>query len=286
MTQILNQNGLRIDQELMATSHSNLRDAYQSSECKPVDPRVVFFIRIAKCASTSFVHLLRTLSKSSSFDLFFHPSGAYDWDVRTMKQVADLAKTKRRKFVYARHFYYVDFHPYDLKDYTYITFIRDPVTRFISSYLYYHFSSKAHIQAIVDPTHKNESLMSCLEHQHEGCTPNLMTKYFCGHHRFCKLGNEEALRTAKENLKKDFVAVGLIEEMDTSLNVFVKTLPILFTKEGLKEPILPNVVNKNENSMEFSVEEKRAVQNANLADIELYRYARELLHKKALACGL
>lgn len=266
-------------------SHSNLSAAYQSLECKPVDPRVVFFIRIAKCASTSFVHLLRTLSTSSSFDLFFHPSGAFDWDVRTMKQVADLAKSKQRKYVYARHFYYVDFHPFNLKDYTYITFIRDPVSRFISSYLYYHFSSKAHIQTILDPAHKNESLMSCLEHQHEGCTHNLMTKYFCGHHRFCKLGNEEALRTAKENLRNDFVAVGLVEEMDKSLKVFIKTLPTLFRNLD-QEPVLRNVDNKNEHHMEFSDEEKHAVQNANLADMELYRCARELLHEKALACGL
>ncbi len=238
-------------------------------------------IRIAKCASTSFVQLLKTLSKSSSYELFFHSSGAFDWDVRTMKQVADMAKAKHKRFVYARHFYYVDFRRFNLDDFTFVTFVRDPVSRFVSSFLYYHYSSKAHIQSILDPAHRNETLLDCLKEQHEGCTHNLMTKYFCGHQPFCKLGSEEALSHAMENMRKDFAVVGLVEEMELSLQLLVKTIPAYFGKLTTEA----GIVNKNENKRELTYVEIEAIKKANSADVKLYEYAQLLLHSKSVACG-
>lgn len=250
--------------------------------CEELDPKVVFVIRIAKCASTSFVQLLKTLSKSSNYDLFFHSSGAFDWDMQTMKQVADMVKARRKRFVYARHFYYVDFRQFNVNNFTFITFVRDPVSRFVSSFLYYHYSSKAHIQSILDPAHKNETLLDCLRKQHEGCTHNLMTKYFCGHHPFCKLGNEEALSHAMENLRKDFALVGLVEEMDLSLNLLVKTMPTYFGKLTTEA----GIVNKNEHQRELTVTETETIREANSADVKLYKYAQALLQSKAIACGM
>ncbi len=254
----------------------------ESFTCEEFDPKAVFVIRIAKCASTSFVQLLKTFSRNSDYDLFFHSSGAFDWDVRTMKQVADMVKTKHKRFVYARHFYYIDFRPFNLDNFTYVTFVRDPVSRFVSSFLYYHYSSKAHIKSILDPTHKNETLLDCLHKQHEGCAHNLMTKYFCGHHRFCKLGNEKALSLAMENLKKDFAVVGLVEEMELSLKLLVKTIPLYFGKLTTEV----GIVNKNEHQTELTSIEVETIRTANSADIKLYEYARKLLQSKAVACGL
>ena len=251
--------------------------------CELIDPKVVFVIRIAKCASTSFVQLLKSLSKDSAYNLYFHPSGAYDWDVRTMTQVADMAKAKHKRFVYARHFYYVDFHRFNLNDFSYVTFVRDPVSRFVSSFLYYHYSSKAHIQSILDPTHKNETLLNCLDQQHEGCAHNLMTRYFCGHHRFCKLGNNEALANAMTNLNKDFAFVGLVEEMQLSFKVLAKTIPNYFGNLMTSEA---GMVNKNEHQRQLSEVEIERIEEANAADVKLYKHAQTLLHSKALACGL
>lgn len=118
--------------------------------CPDQSPPVVFFVRIPKAASTSFVQVLKELEPVSSFKLMFHPSGASDWNTATMKQVArSVIRTggkEARKVIYARHFYYVNFNRYGLKRFAYITILRHPVSRLISSYLYYHFSSKQHIQ--------------------------------------------------------------------------------------------------------------------------------------------
>lgn len=252
--------------------------------CQPVDPKVLFFVRIPKCASTSFVEQLRVWSKRGQFELFFHPSGAYDWDISTIRKVASQVSAKKsNRFVYARHFYYTDFRMYGVEDYSYLTIIRDPVSRFVSSFLYYHYSSKAHIQAILNPEHKNETLLECIEHQHEGCAHNWLTKYFCGHDRFCKLGNEQALRIAKENLLKDFAAVGVLEEMELSMTLFRTLLPGYFdVGDG---NILP-LTNKNEQSMQLSSREEEAVRSANEADLKLYNFVRTLLHKTTKACQL
>lgn len=199
----------------------------------------------------------------------------------TVNAVVDLIRPKQGRIVYARHFYYVNFVHYGLTDYEYITIIRDPVKRFVSSYLYYHFSSKTHIQKMLKPAHKNESLLECISRRENGCAHNLLTKYFCGHQGYCRLGNKEALGQAKVNMREKFALVGLLEEMDLSLKILSQVLPGFFSQVYSVDDDLP-MVNKNEHSMVLSQEEERAVVAANRADIELYSYARELLLSKKI----
>lgn len=252
--------------------------------CRSVDPKVLFFVRIPKCASTSFVEQMKAWSKLGMFELFFHPSGAFDWNLQTIKKVASQVNAKKSKrFVYARHFYYTDFRMYGVEDYSYLTIIRDPLSRFVSSYLYYHYSSKAHIQAILNPNHRNETLVECIEHQHEGCAHNWLTKYFCGHDRFCKLGNEQALRIAKENILRDFVVVGIFEEIELSMALFREILPGYFVSH--QEDQLPQM-NKNERSLQLTSKEEEAVRSANQADLELYNFVRTLFYETVKACNL
>lgn len=253
-----------------------------TSQCEPIYPRVLFFIRIPKSASTSFVSLLRSLAKPLSFELMFNPSGAYNWDSDIIKGVAKSIKFKKHKrIVYARHFYYVDFKLYGLSNFNYVAIIREPTSRFISSYFYYHFSTKPHIQGMLKPKFRNESLLECIARKHNGCAHNLMTKYFCGHERFCDLGNEKALSLAKENLKHKFVLIGLLEEMDLTLKVMSKLLPGYFSLASN----LPDS-NRNQHPKFITQEERAAIQKANTADDDLYTYAKELLHTTAAACHI
>ena len=255
------------------------------SNCQSETRQVVFFIRIPKCASTSFVDVLRSLAIPGTFELYFHPSGAFNWNRERMERTARLVHSKlspKRGFVYAQHFYHVDFHQFGLLNYTYITIMREPLSRFVSSYLYYHLSSKTHIQSILDPMHKDETLEECLAHEHEGCTNNLMTKYFCGHDMFCKLGNKEALQKAKSNLQTEFMVVGILEDMRTSVELLKRLLPMYFgsiTKEDFPDK------NVNEHSLNISLEARKAILKANSADVELYNFAYDLLRQKANMCG-
>ncbi len=250
--------------------------------CKAKSPRILFFIRVPKCASTSFVDLLHSLAIKLPFDFIFNPSGAYDWDDKTARKVVQNVQSKGgdTPVVYARHFYYTDFKRYGLIDYEYITVIREPLARFVSSYLYYHFSSKPQIQRMLKPGDKNESFLECITRKHNGCAHNWLTKYFCGHRRFCSSGSKEALAVAMENMRHKFAVVGLLEKMETTLRVFRKILPGYF---GAVELQIPGS-NRNEQSMALSQEEREAAREANSADIKLYAYAQELLRTINQSC--
>lgn len=267
-------------------SHSASDSNISSARCNVTRPRILFFIRIPKSASTSFVDLLRSLASASHFTLLFNPSGAYDWDDVTIRKEADLVKSNNGKVVYARHFYYTSFEEYGVRNFTYTTVIRDPVNRFISSFLYYHYSSKKHIQRMLKPKYKHETILECTARKHNGCAHNWLTKYFCGHHKRCSAGDADALAVAKANMQK-FAVVGVLEEIDLSLKVFRAVLPGFFatTTGATVQEVLP-LSNKNENSMVLSDEERAIVLKANSADMELYEYAKSLLHTSAISCDL
>ena len=163
--------------------------------------------------------------------------------------------------------------------------IRDPVDRVVSSYLYYHFSSKKHIQGILDPKHRNETLSECIRQQHEGCVHNLVTKYFCGHEFWCKDGDKRALDSAKDNLLGYFAVVGIVEEMSLSLRLMRSVLPQYFRTER-EDDLTISALNKNERTARLSESEREEISAANSADVELYDFAVQRLHDQASQCGL
>lgn len=268
-------------------STSQLEDI-QTSKCRSSRYDILFFMRLPKCASTSMANLLQTLSKRALLGYYFHPSGAYNWNDKEIERVAAFTKRSaqinKNGLIYARHLYFTNFSSYGLQNYTYITIIRHPVDRFISSYLYYHFSSKQHIQAILDPKHRNETLQHCLQYQHSGCVHNLLTKYFCGHEEYCKDGSPRALQRAKSNLLKHFAVVGIAEEMGLSLKVLRSILPQYFSMTLQSNDL--QRLNKNEHKQNTSAELRQLISEKNSADMKLYYYAKQLLQAKAVSCGI
>ena len=249
-------------------------------------------MRIPKCASTSFIELFIKLSKSLNFHLEFNPSGAYNWKEEEMYSVSQLCANRvllDKRAVYTRHFYFVDFTVYSLRSFKYVTVIRHPVDRVLSSYLYYHFSSRKHIQLNLNKAHKNESLSSCVQNQHEGCTHNLVTKYFCGHDNWCRLGDKRALDTAKKNLREHFAVVGIMEEMDLSLRLVRRVLPQFFVTNsfaGNGELTLSDL-NKNEKTASLTERERQEIAETNAADMELYKYlafGRGYMNTQSMCC--
>ena len=261
----------------------------QHSHCAPHSQvNILFFIRLPKCASTSFVDLLQKLSQQLEFYLEFNPSGAYNWkeeEIISVSQQISRNRLLNRSLVYARHFYFIDFSKYEIGSFTYTTIMRDPIDRIVSSYLYYHFSTKKHIQNILNQEHRDESLSTCVQMEHEGCTHNLVTKYFCGHKYWCKNGDRRALETAKKNLMGHFAVVGIMEEMELSIRLMRQLLPQYFETGNADELILP-ALNRNERMASLSEWERQEITAANSADVELYEFAVQRLHEQALNCGV
>ena len=278
-----------ITQRMVDTSESRIATSIPNLSCVTSHCKIVLVIRIPKCASTSFVTTLKQLSSNGYFHFTFDPSGAYDWDSSTISKVAKRINTESQlgklNYVYARHFYYFSFVDYNLPEFSYVTIVREPVFRFISSFLYYHFSSKHHIQAILDPRHKNESLETCLDLGHEGCQSNLMTKYFCGHEAFCKKGSMTSFLVAKQNIVKDFKVVGIMENMTLSYRLIKNLLPDHFQHLN-PESASKNKQNKNEHAIDISQSLREKIEEKNKFDILLYDFIRERLYRQATACSL
>lgn len=271
--------------------HSTVvNSATESWVCEPHDIQVLFFNRIAKCASTSFVELLQKLSHVRKFDVIFNRKGAYDWTARDVAMVT--AQIKQvigggdKRVVYARHFYYTDFTPH-LQKYGYVTLVREPVERLVSSFNYYHYSTKEHIQRMLPEERKKESLLGCVQMEHEGCKHNLMTKYFCGHSRNCSNGSVEALKIAKFNLKNKFIAVGLVENLTSSMQLFQQLMPTYFPPMSPADlaKLLP-YTNRNRKVAEADSQIIKAIETRNQADIELYQYAKDLFFSRLKKCNI
>ncbi|XP_065897840.1 heparan sulfate 2-O-sulfotransferase 1-like [Dysidea avara] len=259
-------------------------------ECTPHDNvQILFYNRIAKCASTSFVNLLQRLASRAQFQLIFNHKGAYDWSIQDIVGVAIKIKASAhegKRVAYAQHFYYTDYTPHLTLNYSYVTLVRDPIDRLISSYYYYHYSTKKYIQKMLPSERRNETLLDCIRYSHEGCTHNLLTKYFCGHSELCSNGSSQALETAKYNLKHKFVAVGLVENLTQSVQLFQKLLPAFFPPMSLDDinKILP-YTNQYKRTGEVSNLVIKIIQMRNQADIELYQFAKKLFLDKITKCN-
>lgn len=276
----------------MNNSNSLANLTAKSSVCESHhNIRVLFFNRIAKCASTSFVELLQKLSHVGDYDVIFNRQGAYDWKSNEVLMVTGKIKQVMeaggKRIAYAQHFYYTDFSPY-LKNYGYITLVREPIDRLVSSFNYYHYSTKEYIRRMLPKERRKETLLDCVQMEHEGCKHNLMTKYFCGHSRNCSSGNRQALKIAKYNLKNKFLAVGLVENLTLSVQLFQQLVPAYFppmlTEEDLAR-LLP-YTNQNTKVAQGDSQTIRAIEIRNKADIELYQFAKDLFFTRLKNCNI
>lgn len=273
----------------LQTTHGVRVNVAESWHCEPHNRiQVLFFNRIAKCASTSFVELLQKLSHVGTFDVIFNRQGAYDWKSNEISlvvaQINEAIEGGAKKIAFAQHFYYTDFSPY-LQNYGYVTLVRDPVERMVSSFNYYHYSTKEYIRRMLPKDRRNESLLDCVQKEHEGCKHNLMTKYFCGHTHNCSSGSSKALKIAKDNLKNKFIAVGLVENLTLSIQLFQRLMPTYFPPLPLATlAMLLPYTNQNKKPAQADNEIIKAIEIRNQADIELYQYAKDLFFSKLKAC--
>lgn len=273
----------------------------EAIKCIRHDPHVLFFNRMPKCASTSIATLLYVNSERLKMRFIENPDGAHTWSEEERRMVemnisAQFSRTKPSNgVVYVRHFYFSDFP--GLRElnvpYLYVNMVRDPVDRFISSFVYYHYSNLSHIQRLrrsqgINP---NEGIEQCLQRKSHGCETNVMTHYFCGNDGFCTNGGPVALTKALSNLMKYFAVVGVMEDMHRSLALFSHLLPRYFRDAE----VMPNkVIEQNVNmkgqeirkKLVADTELKEKIHAANAADVILYDFIKRLFQERMEVCGL
>ena len=156
---------------------------------------------------------------------------------------------------------------------TYITMLRDPVERIISSYFF----------VLQTPCHYlHEEVTSSNMSLKEYVCSGISTEIDNGQVRLLAAANAkkkdvgfghcsvEMLELAKKNLKENFAVVGLVERFDETLLLLKKTLGwrnLFYVKH--------NVTKNLHFQQEISKDTLNLIKKQNNLDIELYKYVRE-----------
>jgi len=144
----------------------------------------------------------------------------------------------------------------------YFTMLRDPVRRVASHYFY-------HKERYPNSPLSSMSLEEFLQSNHPIAQSNRQVHFLSG--KDPEQSSHTSLEIAKNRLRNDFAAFGLTERFDESLFLF---------RNRLDWRSLPFYVRRKVNSKRPAVEELpadtvEAVQQQNLLDTDLYRFARK-----------
>ncbi|OXA48425.1 Heparan sulfate 2-O-sulfotransferase pipe [Folsomia candida] len=121
------------------------------------------------------------------------------------------------------------------------------------------------------------------EGAHENVWSQMM--FFCGMDERCNEKNGAwALSRAMENVDKYYSVVGVLEELDLSLEVFEAYIPRVFA--GARETYLKNKetmvsINKNQEKPNIPEEVKQLVRDEMGNEVRFYEFCKQRLHRQA-----
>jgi len=217
----------------------------------------LIFLHIEKAAGTTFHHILRNnipyYMTLNNHKFFVKYDGVFSYKM-FMKLIHFLpfmngmgGHTVRRYENYEKYF--------KNRKPAYITFLREPVSRYLSHYNYQKLTMGI-----------NWDINSFMN---EGKFNNFQTK---------KIAGKEDLDKAKEILSKQFDFIGLSEEFDLSLLLLQKTIPeVIKNISYSKRNVLSGKDNRVEKLNGFPEEIKQKIYEKNKLDIELYNFVKDNL---------
>ncbi|CAG9761177.1 unnamed protein product [Ceutorhynchus assimilis] len=175
-----------------------------------------------------------------------------------------------------RNLYFLNFTFFDKQLPTYINLIRHPVTKVMA-------------RAISKKTGTYDKyFLKCLLDIKGNCKfrngrpYDLTIPYFCGHDPKCMLlNNNWALGIAKENVEKYYQVVGVLEELNKTLDVLAAHIPQFFSdaKTVYQENLLDIYRHKKE--LEIPKEIYNALEESLVNEIDFYNFVKERLLKYA-----
>lgn len=235
---------------------------------------VVIFTHIPKTAGTTLKHIM--LSQYKPYNVFEFYSLQRE-DGKGINKLAQVPKYRKNSIKLILGHIGFGLHQYLSSPYVYITMLRNPINRVISSYYYLR---KTKIKLVQDMSLKEFVITS-------NTTQNNMTKYISGEKFKTQLAylknqqetqcecNSKTLELAKKNLEEEFQFFGLLERFDESLILLKKTLGWSVTQY-----LTRNVAKKVTQRQEFPQETLRLIEQSNEYDLELYQFAQKLFEQR------
>ncbi|CAK8694315.1 unnamed protein product [Clavelina lepadiformis] len=200
---------------------------------KDKDERFVVYNRVPKCGSMSMTTVCYRAGGVNGFKVA-SPYENGEKQAKTeeeQEEFIDFLHQQPPGYLYIRHQYFIDFTRFNSKQPIYINMIRDPVARFESFYYFSRFGNERGGGAgRMSDVRRQEGIDECIQNNRQECSKPYwqMVPYFCGQDPGCMSRSQWAVDKAKENIKKHYVFVGILEDLDTSLRLLEAILPKYF----------------------------------------------------------
>ena len=226
-----------------------------------VDREALIFLHIPKTAGTTLNRII---------EWQYSPFAIFTMDPYRIRATAErfkrLPEGRRRRLQVVRGHLFYGIHEFLPQGATYITMLREPVARVLSSYYFV-------LRRPLNPLHrklKREGLRveDCLRLFPE--RNNTQCRFIAGV-KDTAIGDERLLDMAKENLTKSFSVVGICERFEESLILISKTF-------GWEIPVYENhKVAKTRPVIEPKLAD--LIREHNRLDVELYEFGKKLFEQ-------
>ncbi len=223
-----------------------------------VDSEALIFLHIPKTAGTT----LNRIIEWQYSPLSIYTIEPYRFRA-TVERFKRLSEQRRRRLQVVRGHLFYGIHEFLPQGATYITMLRDPVTRCLSSYYFI-------LRRPLHPMHRKlkderlgvEEFIRLTPHRQ-----NLQCRFIAGFENG-EICDEQVLNVAKENLTRSFSVIGLCERFEESLMLMAITF-------GWEVPFYENrKVSKTRPVVETRLID--LIKEHNRLDVELYEFGTKL----------
>jgi len=216
-----------------------------------------------------FLHIQKKEGKTPNqiIEWQYSPLSIYTIEPYRIRATAErfkrLSEQRRRRLQVVRGHLFYGIHEFLPQGATYITMLRDPVTRFLSSYYFI-------LRRPLHPMHRKlkkerlgvEDFIRLTPHRQ-----NLQCRFIAGFGNG-EICDEQVLDVAKENLARSFSVIGLCERFEESLMLMAVTF-------GWEVPFYENrKVSKTRPMVEPRLVD--LIKEHNRLDVELYEFGKKL----------
>ncbi|XP_020914248.1 uronyl 2-sulfotransferase isoform X2 [Exaiptasia diaphana] len=229
---------------LLTSNEAKLKENFTANAFKG---RIIYN-RVGKCGSRFMLAVMSKAAEKNQFKIVSSSdNGVISSSQRKltisqqMKLVAHISEIQP-PFVFHGHFHFVDFSKYGSTTPIYINLIRDPIDRFVSAYYFTRFGDGRNRTWGFKGTKSDKfrTLDECVLSNYSECTNSnklLYTiPYFCGQTRGCRGSSYTSLRRAINNVVNNYLAVGVLEDVNSFIKVLERLLPAFF-KEAYMEAV-------------------------------------------------
>ncbi|XP_071946134.1 uronyl 2-sulfotransferase-like [Antedon mediterranea] len=256
----------------------------------------IIFNRVPKCGSRSLVNVVQNLVDQNQVNLIH--SQVYNKTELSEAQkslIVDVLPNLDPPFVFHRHMFYIDFRKHSIVPVKYINIIRDPIERATSEYYFRRFGDEE-TEKDFKGSDLYQTINECVLGNKAECIGNnlqYIIPFFCGDSPEClTLNSRVPLEIAKQNVERDFIMVGLLEDFRSTVAVLEKLLPEVFNGAAnyLTNPNTNFNCRKGKYVTKYKVpptDEVRAILYQEMAlEYEFFEFIKQRLNKQKQSLGI